>query len=74
MVWFMVDVVDIKLPKILMDEIERDSPLPWKQYIHGNGLVQVGDKNNKEVGIFLIIKVGLALGESLSPSAETEQV
>lgn len=54
--------VPVTIPKELLDEVAKTNPFPWTQIVHPNGLVQVGDKNNNEVSIFLIIKVAIATG------------
>ena len=59
-------MVSINVPKEIMDEINKDNPFPWVQYVHPNGLVQIGDKNNKEVSLFLLIKLGLAIGQEIT--------
>lgn len=53
----------IAIPVTLLEEIKGRHPFPWKQYNHPNGLIQVGDANNKEVDLFLLIKLGMAVGQ-----------
>lgn len=60
----------IELPEDLIKEIEINSPFPWTQHVHPNGLIQVGDRNNKEVSIILIIKVAMEVGVSLLQSSK----
>jgi hypothetical protein len=55
----------VNIPKELMDEINTRHPFPWVQYSHPNGLIQVGDKNNREVDIFLLIKTAIAVSQGV---------
>ncbi|MPS48575.1 hypothetical protein [Methylobacillus sp.] len=47
----------ITLPPDLIEDIRATHPFPWRHVLHPNGQIQVGDANNREVDIFLMVRV-----------------
>lgn len=52
----------VNLPAELLERVQRLHPFPWRQINHPNGLIQVGDRNNVQVDLFLLIEVAVATG------------
>lgn len=55
-----------------MKAIRERSPFPWRDEIHGNGLIKIFDANNVEVLLFDVVALALITTATLSAQPAKE--